>query len=228
MLVYGGLVMRLPIIFFIVIWLPIYAFALEQRGESAEVPPHSQLEAADTPGGERKSWEGPLTLDTLHLDPAVMKNREPAKGRAGEEGAMVGAGLGYILGGKEGAAIGAAVGVVRATSISPENRVEQPITGLVDPKHLPVVSIGQPEIWPLSQVYPLQKMPLLMQAQLKQADFYLIRLFCSFRPLPGQSRVGWARFHVFLLPNVIGQQPIAYDISPQEITQDVKRHLGLP
>jgi hypothetical protein len=68
-------------------------------------------------------------------------------------------------------------------------------------------------------------MPLLMQAQLKEADFYLIRLFCSFRPVPGQSRVGWARFYVFLLPDAMGRQPIAYDISPLEITQEVKHHL---
>ena len=67
-------------------------------------------------------------------------------------------------------------------------------------------------------------MPLLMQAQLKEADFYLIRLFCSFRPVPGRARVGWARFYVFLPPDSLGRQPIAYDISPVDITQEVKRH----
>jgi hypothetical protein len=90
----------------------------------------------------------------------------------------------------------------------------------------PVVSIGQPQIWPLTRVYPPQKIPLLMQAQLmKEADFYLVRLFCSFRPIPRQTHVGWARFHVFLLPDAMGRQPIAYDISPLEISQEVKRHL---
>jgi len=95
----------------------------------------------------------------------------------------------------------------------------------LDPQAFPIVSIGQPEIWRLPELYPLQKMPLLMQAQLKEADFYLIRLFCSFRPVPGRARVGWARFHVFLLPDSLGRQPIAYDISPVDITQEVKRHL---
>jgi hypothetical protein len=68
-------------------------------------------------------------------------------------------------------------------------------------------------------------MPLLMQAQLQAADFYLIRLFCSFRPVPGRARVGWARFHVFLRPDSLGRQPIAYDISPVDVTQEVKRRL---
>jgi hypothetical protein len=95
----------------------------------------------------------------------------------------------------------------------------------LNPQAFPVVSIGQPEVWRLPDLYPLQHMPLLMQAQLQAADFYLIRLFCSFRPVPGRSRVGWARFHVFLQPDSLGRQPIAYDISPIDITQEVKRQL---
>ena len=84
----------------------------------------------------------------------------------------------------------------------------------VDPQTFPVVSTGQPEIWRLPDLYPPQQVPRLMQAQLQAADFYLIRLFCSFRPVPGRARVGWARFHVFLQPDSLGRQPIAYDISP--------------
>jgi hypothetical protein len=94
----------------------------------------------------------------------------------------------------------------------------------LDPQAFPAVSIGQPEVWHLPDLYPPQKMPRLMQAQLQAADFYLIRLFCSFRPAP-RSRVGWARFHVVLLPDSLGRQPLAYDISPLEITKEVKRQL---
>ena len=36
--------------------------------------------------------------------------------------------------------------------------------------------------------------------------------------------MGWARFYVFLPPDSLGRQPIAYDISPVDITQEVKRH----
>jgi hypothetical protein len=93
-----------------------------------------------------------------------------------------------------------------------------------NPLGFPVVSIGRPETWSLPDLYPPQQMPLLMRAQLQAADFYLIRLFCSFRPVP-RSRVDWARFHVFLRPDRLGRQPIAYDISPVDITQEVKRHL---
>jgi hypothetical protein len=95
----------------------------------------------------------------------------------------------------------------------------------LNPQAFPVVSIGQPEVWRLPDLYPLQHMPLLMQAQLQAADFYLIRLFCSFRPIPGRSRVGWARFHVSLRPDHLGRQPIAYDVSPVDVTQEVKRQL---
>jgi hypothetical protein len=89
----------------------------------------------------------------------------------------------------------------------------------------PVVSIGRPETSPLADLYPPQRMPLLMRAQLQAADFYMVRLFCSFRPVLRRSRLDRARFYVFLRPDDLGRQPIAYDISPLDTTQEVERHL---
>ncbi len=87
---------------------------------------------------------------------------------------------------------------------------------------MPVVSIGQPETWPLQEVYPLKQMPRLLRTKMAQADFYLVRLSCSFRPIYKESRIQWARFRFSLLPNVLGQFPIANDLYPLQVFQEVK------
>jgi hypothetical protein len=92
-------------------------------------------------------------------------------------------------------------------------------------RDLPVVSIGQPEVWPLAQVYPPEKMPSILQAKLEEADFYLVRLACSFRPKRDEAQVEWARFLVRLLPGDAGHQPIAFDLHPLLVTQEVRRNV---
>jgi hypothetical protein len=64
-----------------------------------------------------------------------------------------------------------------------------------------------------------------MRSQLDIADFYLIRLSCSFRPTPEDRYITWARFQVTLLADTTGRQPIAVGLSPQDITQEVKRNI---
>jgi hypothetical protein len=92
-------------------------------------------------------------------------------------------------------------------------------------RDLPVLSIGQPVVWLLAQVYPLEKMPPVLRAKLQEADFYLVRLACSFRPKRDETQVEWARFLVHLLPDNIGHQPIAFDLHPLQVTQEVKRNV---
>lgn len=93
-------------------------------------------------------------------------------------------------------------------------------------RDMPVVSLGQPETWPLQDLYPSRKLPSSIRTKLNQADFYLVRLSCSFRPLHGESRVEWARFRVALLPHSLtGGQPIAFDCYPQQVTREVKRQI---
>jgi hypothetical protein len=94
-------------------------------------------------------------------------------------------------------------------------------------RSMPVVSIGLPETWPLQELYPPEQMPRPLQAKANQADFYLVRLSCSFRPLHQESRVQWARFLARLLPTATGQQPIAYDLYPQQVVQEVKRQTSV-
>lgn len=91
---------------------------------------------------------------------------------------------------------------------------------------LPMVSIGQPDTWSLPDLYPLRKLPRPIRAKLSQADFYLVRLSCSFRPLHKESHIEWARFRAALLPHpMTAEQPLAFDIYPQQVVQEVKRQL---
>lgn len=93
-------------------------------------------------------------------------------------------------------------------------------------RSMPVVSIGQPETWTLQDFYAPNKLPRPVRTKLSQADFYLVRLSCSFRPVHEESRVEWARFRAALLPHPsTGAQPIAFDLYPERLVQDVKRQI---
>jgi len=92
-------------------------------------------------------------------------------------------------------------------------------------RDLPVISVGQPETWTLMDLYPPDKMPPALRVKLDEADFYLVRFACSFRPVRKKSQVEWARFCVRLLPDNAARQPIAYDLHPLRVTQEVKRNV---
>lgn len=94
-------------------------------------------------------------------------------------------------------------------------------------RDLPIASIGQPEVWTLPEVYPPDRMPHPLRAKLDEADFYLVRLACSFRPLKDEKQVEWARFRVHLLPDNAGRQPVAFDLHPVMVTQEVKRNVRI-
>jgi len=90
----------------------------------------------------------------------------------------------------------------------------------------PSVSIGQPEIWSLPELYSPGKLPYHLRARLEVADFYMVRLSCSFRS-KGQGRIRWAEFLVRLLPHAANQYPIAYDMHPLEVYQEVRRQVRI-
>jgi hypothetical protein len=93
-------------------------------------------------------------------------------------------------------------------------------------RNMPVVSIGQPETWPLQDLYPLRTLPRPIRTKLSQADFYLARFSCSFLPVHEESRVEWARFGVTLLPHpTTSAQPMAFDFYPEKVTQEEKRQI---
>lgn len=89
-------------------------------------------------------------------------------------------------------------------------------------RDLPVLSIGQPEVWPLAQAYPRDRMPPLLQVKIAEADFYLVRLACSLRPVRDRVQVKWFRFMACLLPDDASNQPIALDLHPLQVTQRVR------
>ena len=89
----------------------------------------------------------------------------------------------------------------------------------------PIISIGRPKIWPLPMVLPPEKMSPLIQTRMKEVDFYLIQLFCSFRPTTEESWIETARFNISLLPDLMGRQPIALDLIPMQITEEVKQRV---
>ncbi len=91
---------------------------------------------------------------------------------------------------------------------------------------MPVVCIGQPETWKLQDFYAPGKLPRPIRTKLSQADFYVVRLSCSFRPVHEESRVEWARFRAALLPHPsTGGQPLAFDIYPEQVVQEEKRQI---
>jgi hypothetical protein len=92
-------------------------------------------------------------------------------------------------------------------------------------RDLPVVSIGQPQSWPLAQFLDAPQMPAVIRASQADTDFYLVRLACSFRPAHGESRIEWARFLVEMHPDVAGRQPVTESQHPSEISQPVQRQL---
>ena len=92
-------------------------------------------------------------------------------------------------------------------------------------QELPVVSIGRPEVWRLQEVYPVDQMPGEMRAKLEEADFYLVRLACSFRPRRRENRIEWARFVVQLRPDPASYKAIAFDLHPLQVTREAKRNV---
>jgi len=91
-------------------------------------------------------------------------------------------------------------------------------------RSMPIVAIGQPETWSLKDLYQPKQIPHSLRAKATEADFYLIRFSCSFRPFSKEIRIEWARFCISLLPHTVTkEQPITYDLYPQNIIEEVKR-----
>lgn len=88
---------------------------------------------------------------------------------------------------------------------------------------LPMVSIGKPVITPVADLLGPGKMPAMLQTQLAELDFYLVRLACSFRPRYKEITIEQAIFTVFLLSRSSHDVPTAYDLHPRDVKQEIKR-----
>jgi hypothetical protein len=67
-------------------------------------------------------------------------------------------------------------------------------------------------------------MPAILRSKVEEANFYLVRLSCSFRPKSDGPQVEWARFQVSLLPDQASRVPVAFDLYPLQVTNEVKRN----
>lgn len=87
----------------------------------------------------------------------------------------------------------------------------------------PVVTLGQPQCWNLAHLAREkgETLPAELSLLLRDADFYLLQLACSFRP-ERDSEVTWARFNVYLRPKTGQESPIAFDLYPREIYEKTK------
>ena len=94
-----------------------------------------------------------------------------------------------------------------------------------DIKNLPIISIGQPEAWGITEYYHPEEIPYPIKTKLAETDFYIVRLACSFRSLRDEHRVQWARFLVRLLPDKNNRQPIAFDLYPLRVDKEVKHNV---
>ena len=86
----------------------------------------------------------------------------------------------------------------------------------------PTVGIGQPQWWNLAELIQEYEKPLPPELRLllKEADFYLVRLACSFRPTRA-SWIEWAQFTACLRSEDNGIDPIAFDLYPREVQDEV-------
>jgi hypothetical protein len=90
---------------------------------------------------------------------------------------------------------------------------------------LPVVSIGRPQVWRLTDLLQPDQISPALQAQLADADFYLVQLACSFRRQRDDVVIEWARFSAQLLPDQRSRQPIAFDLHPVQVSHKVQRNV---
>ncbi|MEU7904961.1 hypothetical protein [Actinoplanes sp. NPDC049118] len=94
-------------------------------------------------------------------------------------------------------------------------------------RNLPVVSIGRPEVWNVVDFFDAGALPAPMRSKLSEADFYLVRLACSFRPEHDNTEIEWARFSVSLQRDEAGLIPSAFDLHPLFVTSEVKRNVTI-
>ena len=89
---------------------------------------------------------------------------------------------------------------------------------------LPLVSIGVPDVWKLQELYPPEKIPLSISVKLETADYYFVRLACSFRPRHKEIAIENARF-ILVFEQTDGEFPIAYDVHPFLVEKENKKSM---
>jgi hypothetical protein len=103
------------------------------------------------------------------------------------------------------------------------SEVEPDITRIA--RDLPMVSIGRPDTWLLTDLYEPDQLPATVRTRLQDTRFLLVRLSCSFRPVKAHTRIDWARLAVSLMPDDAGRVPVAVDVHPLLVTHEGRRNV---
>jgi hypothetical protein len=89
-------------------------------------------------------------------------------------------------------------------------------------KEPPTATIGKPEKWTMEEFFSPSELPREVKSRLDKEDYYLIQLKCSLRPKES-VQIDSAQFSVELHSDESGRQPVAFDLYPKEVVQEVKR-----
>jgi hypothetical protein len=84
---------------------------------------------------------------------------------------------------------------------------------------LPEVSIGKPECWNLVDLY--EEVPPEITLRLREANFFVVKLFCSFRP-PQGMQISKAEYRVELLSEPANSNPTVYDLFPLRVEHEIR------
>jgi hypothetical protein len=84
---------------------------------------------------------------------------------------------------------------------------------------LPEVSIGKPECWNLVDLY--EEVPREITLKLREANFFVVKLFCSFRP-PQDMQVSKAEYKVELLSEPANLNLTVYDLFPLKVEHEIR------
>lgn len=92
----------------------------------------------------------------------------------------------------------------------------------------PRVTIGEPMVWNVAEVYRAEgkPMPTRLALLLREAEAYVAQFACSFR-LARNTQVEWARFSVYMQPRTGSTSPLTLDLHPLEVYDQVQRDVRI-
>lgn len=93
----------------------------------------------------------------------------------------------------------------------------------------PTLTIGKPQWWNIAAIYGQEGKPIpaVMTQSLKEADFYLVWLSCSFRT-EKNTRIDRARLSVRMKSPKAGKPPpVAWDLHPQEVYDEAQHNVHI-
>jgi hypothetical protein len=88
--------------------------------------------------------------------------------------------------------------------------------------HAPVVTLGRPRC--LGQFGPDYPLPAEAKKLAEKADYFLVRLACSFRP-QHDSQIDYTKLSAFLQARASKTQAIAFDMYPRSVYKPIKGEL---